>query len=115
MWRLETNCFLRVIRFCPEQRLILINLLFSAIHSFLCLYFCPGLNESLGTFRWESYRAGRGPQAGAERVRGGVRLPAEARGSLSFQRQDFLDCELKPWLMNRMCFSKSARRKPRTR
>lgn len=45
-------------------------------------------------FRRESNRTGCGPQAGAEGVRRGVGLPAEACGSVSEQCQDLLDREL---------------------
>lgn len=49
-------------------------------------------------FRWQSCRTGCGPQTGAERVSRGDSLPAEACDSLSYQCQDFLDCELITWL-----------------
>lgn len=54
----------------------------------------------VGFSRWESHRAGCGPQAGAEGAGGGVHLSAEACGSVSQQRQDFLDCESNTWLLD---------------
>lgn len=50
--------------------------------------------------RWESHRAGCGPPAGAEGAGRGVHLSSEACGSVSQQRQDFLDCELNAWLLS---------------
>lgn len=95
MCSLKTNCFLSVMLFCPEQYWITSKSFFLFLLISCCsAVFWPLLNGFLSCFRWESYRTGCGPQTGAKRVRRGVHLPAEACGSLSYQCQDFLDCEL---------------------
>lgn len=68
------------------------------------LFFWAWTEWILCCYRWESYRTGCGPQTGAERVRRGVCLPAKACGFVSNQCQDFLDCELKTWLMKNSPF-----------
>lgn len=57
------------------------------------LYVDQGFYCFFFTSRWESHRAGCGPPAGAEGAGRSVHLSSEACGSLSQQRQDFLDCE----------------------
>lgn len=104
LWKNKT-CFA-----CAVSKLIAFSVWCSSagsnveFHQKVVLIFCysavlfsrcqAGLIRFLCCLRWESDWTGSGPQTGAERAGRGVCLPAEADGSVSYERQDFMECEI---------------------